>query len=260
MRFIIKLQLSHHSAKLIPINYQYPLSAAIYKILQKGDADYAKFLHTQGYGKGYKLFTFSDLRLKFKHDGDRMKLLEPMMEFTVCFHLPEAAQAFVEGLFRSEEVVLADQLSKAEFKVQSITSLKNPLQGFEDMEIVEILTKPLSMIVAGVKNEKENYNFLSPDDPRFNESLLFNWRNKIEVSYGVEEAKKALLVLEVEKYENPWRSRLVTIKPNTDAETKIKGYLNFKLKLIAEKRFLDLILNSGLGLYTAQGMGCLETV
>lgn len=50
------------SNAVIPINYQYPLSAAIYKILQKGDSEYAQFLHEEGYGKGYKFFTFSDLK------------------------------------------------------------------------------------------------------------------------------------------------------------------------------------------------------
>lgn len=33
----------------VPINYQYPLSVAIYKILQKASPDYAEFLHNRGY-------------------------------------------------------------------------------------------------------------------------------------------------------------------------------------------------------------------
>lgn len=41
---------------LLPINYQYPLSAAIYSVLKSADADYAAFLHNSGYGKGFKLF------------------------------------------------------------------------------------------------------------------------------------------------------------------------------------------------------------
>ncbi|MFQ6116059.1 MAG: CRISPR-associated endoribonuclease Cas6, partial [bacterium] len=49
----------------IPINYQYPLSAAIYKILQQASPAYAEFLHDKGYpapsGRLMKLFTFSRL-------------------------------------------------------------------------------------------------------------------------------------------------------------------------------------------------------
>ena len=45
MRFKITLQ--SISGSQIPINYQYPLSSAIYKILAKGYASYAQFLHEE---------------------------------------------------------------------------------------------------------------------------------------------------------------------------------------------------------------------
>lgn len=49
MNFLIKLHTS--SSIVIPVNYQYPLSSAIYSIISKGDATYADFLHENGYGK-----------------------------------------------------------------------------------------------------------------------------------------------------------------------------------------------------------------
>lgn len=260
MRFQIQLYNIDYNLSVLPINYQYPLSSAIYKILSKGNAEYAQFLHEKGYGKGFKFFTFSDLNTKFKREGDRMRLLNPKAEFTIAFHLPEASRTFVEGLFRSEEIVIADRKSKAIFKVQSIVSKNNPLNQKSDNEISQIVTRPLSMIISGEKNERGNYDFLSPDDSRFVQSLLNNWRNKIAASYNEREAEEAILMIEVEKYKNPWRSRLVTIKSETNSETKVQGYLNFKLKLTAERRFLDLVLNAGLGLYSAQGMGCLGVI
>jgi len=42
MRF--KLSLERRAGDQLPINYQYPLSAAIYKILARGDGEYAQFL------------------------------------------------------------------------------------------------------------------------------------------------------------------------------------------------------------------------
>lgn len=260
MHFHIQLYNYNRKYSVLPINYQYPLSAAIYKILAKGDVGYAEFLHQEGYGKGFKFFTFSDLKLKFKQDGDRMKLLNPNVELTIAFHLPEASRTFIEGLFRSEEIAIADQKSKAVFKVHSIVSLKNPLQEIEEREIVQIVTRPLSIVISGEKNEKGNYEFLNPDDLRFGNALLHNWKNKIRAAYGEKEEEESILMIEIEKYKNPWRSRLVTIKSDTDAETKIRGYLNFKLRLTAERRYLDLALNAGMGLYSAQGMGCLEVV
>ncbi len=51
------MKLAKKQGESIPINYPYPLSAAIYRIIAKGNADYADFLDGQGYGKGFKLFT-----------------------------------------------------------------------------------------------------------------------------------------------------------------------------------------------------------
>lgn len=257
MKFLIRLEAQNRAQHIIPINYHYPLSAAIYKILSKGDAEYAKFLHEEGYGKGYKFFTFSDLKLKFKRDGDRMKLLHPAVEFTVCFHLPEASRTFVQGLFKSEQIVIADKRSGVAFNVQSIIALQNPLREIEETEINKIVTKPVSMIVAGPKNEKGNYDYKMPDEPEFISSLIYGWRNKIREAYDHEAAQDAILMIEVDFYENPYRSRLAHIK---DGLTKVRGSINYRLNLTAERRFLDLILNSGIGLYAAQGMGCLEVI
>ncbi|MCC7429352.1 hypothetical protein IT568_00775, partial [bacterium] len=50
---------------LISFDYQYFLSTAIYKILQKADAEYSEMLKNDGYALGnkkMKLFTFSNLQ------------------------------------------------------------------------------------------------------------------------------------------------------------------------------------------------------
>lgn len=256
MKFLITLQKSNKDA-VIPINYQYPLSSAIYRILSKGDAEYSKFLHEVGYGKGYKFFTFSDLKMKYKRIGDRMHIIDDKVFLKVCFHLPEASRTFIEGLFKSEEIVIADKQSKAEFRVQSIVAQASPLAEFEDeKEIVQITVQPESPVVIGFKKSDGNYDFLAPDEEGYLESLIYSWREKIKAAYDEPTAQKAPLVAETEFYNNPYRSRLIHIKDGTAAHTKIKGFENFKLKLTAEKRFLELALNAGLGLYSAQGMGC----
>ncbi len=260
MRFQIKLSLENTRQNVIPINYQYPLSAAIYKILQKGDAEYAQFLHEEGYGKGYKFFTFSDLKLKFRlENGDRMRVLGEQVEFLAHFHIPEASKTFIEGLFKSENIVIADKKSKAVFNVQSIQSLPSPFDSSVlKNAIIQMFFKPVSAVLVGVKNDRDNYDYLKPDDDNYIDSLIYNWRGKIGEAYDEKTAEQAVLLAEVELFDNPYRSRLVHIKSETDAETKIRGYLNFKLKLTAEKRFLELIYNTGIGLENAQGMGCLE--
>jgi CRISPR-associated endoribonuclease Cas6 len=86
MRFKLNLQSKKQAA--LPFNYQYPLSAAIYKIIQSADAEFAAFLHNTGYGEGYKsfkLFTFSDIKTPFIKNGDRMQLQTGEAELIIAF-------------------------------------------------------------------------------------------------------------------------------------------------------------------------------
>ena len=68
MRILLNLQ-SNTKRKFIPMNYQYYISAWIYKVLKEADSEYATFLHNQGYGKNeshlYKLFFYFNTKLLF---------------------------------------------------------------------------------------------------------------------------------------------------------------------------------------------------
>ncbi|QEC45838.1 CRISPR-associated Cas6 family protein [Pseudobacter ginsenosidimutans] len=256
MRFLITLT-CQQTDLVIPINYQYPLSAVLYHIIARGDKDYASFLHQKGYGKGFKLFTFSQISCPFKIEGDRLKLLSQDLNFQVAFHLPQAMEPFVKGLFQCERIDIADKKSRTSFTVKSIESLPDPLQSVKELEIANIQVKPISPIVAGLQNEKGNYDFLSPDDARFKESLLYNWRNKIATCFDTQTASQALLMIDIILMKQPPKSRLMAIKADTREETKIRGWINFNLRVIAEKRFVKLLLNTGMGIYNSMGCGCI---
>ncbi len=248
--------------QILPINYQYPLASAIYRILQNADASYSLFLHEKGYGKGFKLFTFSDIKCPFKIDNDRLLLLSNKIEIIVCFHLPKAADTFIKGLFMSQQVDIADRKSKTRFTVEQVKSLASPLDSFQKDEDVKILLRPLSPVVCGLKNDKGHYVFLSPEDTRFEEMLFVNWEEKCKSVFEKETTKRimASAFIQTVFYKNPPRSRLITIKANTDAETKIRGFNNFEINIKGKKEAVELLLNSGVGLYNAQGMGCVEMI
>ena len=256
MKFRVKLS-SISESLVIPVNYQYPLSAALYRIIAKGDEEYGFFLHEKGYGKGFKLFSFSQLKVPFKIQGDRLQLLSNEVEFMVSFHIPEAMENFVKGLFQSETIDIADKKSKVRFKVKSVESVPNSLQTFKDREIISLQLNLLSPVVAGIPNEKGNYDFLSPDDPRFSESLIFNWRSKIAACYDKTLAETAILLVEVLRTKYPFKSRLITIKADKEEETKIRGWMNFRLKVTGERRFVELLVNAGVGVYNSMGCGCM---
>ena len=259
MRF--KISLSPTSAHpVIPINYQYPLSAAIYKVLHRADSDYAAFLHEKGYRaadslKNFKLFTFSDLSVKFKLKGDRMHLHSPP-ELVVSFHLPAAAETFVKGLFLSQQLHIADRKSKASFRVDLVNALPCPFSGLDAGEVISIRVAVASACVAGWKDSKGNYDFISPEDARFPWVVQHNWEEKLKSVHIYEEGD--VLRVTVLPFQTPPKSRLITIKAFTQSQTRIKGFTRFGMELTAKRKYLELIYNSGAGVYNALGMGCLE--
>lgn len=257
MRF--KLTLSYNRGdRILPINYQHPVSSAIYKIIAKGNGEYARFLHDEGYGKGFKLFTFSDIKCPFEIKKDRLLLKKDEASLQVCFHIPEAMESFIRGLFESEQIHIADRHSRTTFTVGSVESLPSLLTAHRDTEVMRLHLYPLSPVVVGTPNEKGHYDYLDPQEPNFIHSLLHNWREKIATCYGAATAAGALLLARVAATNKPFRSRLIWIKAGKPEETKIRGWINFELQVTAEKRFLELLLNSGAGLYNAQGMGCMD--
>jgi CRISPR-associated endoribonuclease Cas6 len=111
-----------------------------------------------------------------------------------------------------------------------------------------------------LKNENGNYTFLSPKDDRYEEMLFLNWQEKVRANYGSKEADNLINSghVEIIFLKNDPKSRLITIKANTSEETKIRGFVNFNLNIKGKKEAVELLINSGAGLYNAQGMGCVE--
>ncbi|MDR1345068.1 MAG: hypothetical protein LBJ39_06925 [Tannerellaceae bacterium] len=257
MTFRITLH-SESPRRIIPVNYQYPLSAALYGIIAKGNTRYAGFLHETGYGKGFKLFTFSRINCPFQIDGDRLLLQDNTMTLDVYFHLPEASENFVKGLFQSKEIDIADKSSKVSFTVESVVRLPDPLNSKGKHDLVTVRLKPTSQIVSGIQVQNGAYNYLSPDDPQYVTSLVYNWRGKIEACYDKATAQSAILLMKVMPARRPFKARLITIKAGTEEETKVKGWLNFELEVSAQRRHVDILLGAGAGLYNAMGCGGLE--
>ncbi|MEO6683509.1 MAG: CRISPR-associated endoribonuclease Cas6 [Ginsengibacter sp.] len=261
----MRIRLTFYAEKensTIPVNYQYPVSAAIYKILQRADQEYSQFLHKKGYGRGFKMFSFSDLNIPFKIMGDRLLLLSSKAEMIVCFHLPRAAETFIKGLFKSQQFVIADKESKTAFTIQNVEVVDDKIKGLKEEEEVKVVLKPLSPVVCGIKNEKGNYIFLSPEEDRFEEMIWLNWQEKVRSIYEKPEADYLMdnAFVRVMFFKNPPKSRLMTIKADTPEQTKIRGYNNFLLEITGKKTVAELILNAGVGVYNAQGMGCVEIV
>lgn len=269
MRFNLLLHTDHPHA-ILPVNYQYPLAAAIYKIIDSADEKYADFLHDYGYRhenslKGFKLFTFSDIRTPFHIRGDRLIMDGKNAEMQIAFHLPEAAENFIRGLFINRQLDIADHISRTSFQVQQVESM--PVWPDSDRTAIFPITihlQPLSPLVVGRKNERGHYDFLSPEIPDFTTWLLHNWKEKYHVVYPDEDTEEVFSSIKIEVITGNYspKSRLITIKAHTKEETKIRGYTHFSLGLTLLSKIgikaVELALNAGLGQYNSMGMGCIK--
>lgn len=258
MRFHLTLHTGERNA-VIPANYQYPLSSAIYKIIRRADAQYANFLHDHGYHAGdslkeFKLFTFSDLHFPFRNQGDRLIARSNEIAFEACFHIPDAAENFIRGLFLQQKIEIADVHSKAVFSIRQVEGIPVPENPGE------ILVRTASPLVCGRKNDRGHYDFLPPTDKVFTSLILLNWREKIKAVYETSSEELDHMSIIPVFYSDPPKSRLITIKAGMSGQTKIKGFTNFKMVLKGESSFIKLLLDSGAGLYNAMGMGCLEII
>ena len=265
MRIKITFKLSGRR-QVLPLNYQYPLSAWVYKVLARGDKKFSEFLHEVGYKmenqKTFKLFTFSNLQFpvntyRIIRGSDRMEIFSRKAFLMLAFQIPVAAEKFVVGLFNEQKAEIGDRISKIEMEVGTIEMLKEP-------EFTSRMTiRSLSPIVVTRKTETDKYEqYLKPGDPDYEQLFFKNLTDK-------HNAFQRQTQQETEGFDpnnlhfrcltkNP-RSQLQLIKAFTDAEVKVRGY-RYEFEIIAPPALITTGLNSGFGAMNALGFGFGEVV
>ena len=121
----IRLQLiMQRGSNTLPINYQYPVAAWIYKTIHLANPEFSEWLHQHGYSyenRKFKLFTFSPIKFEnYLIKGDRIIAQTPNCNITLSFLLPEAVKHFVSGCFKNQQFSLGDKTSRIDFEVQAI--------------------------------------------------------------------------------------------------------------------------------------------
>ena len=258
---------------LVPFNYAYRLSGFIYSVLADADAQYARFLHEQGYEysstRRFKLFTFSDLimpnaRVDVQAGG--MWVNSPYIEWVVSFYIDMAAQHFVMGLFQDQHCVIASPRHRAEFIIERVEAV--PV----DITSQTIQLRTLSPVVIAEKDERGMDQYLHPADGQFGPLLVSNLLAKycsIQTIVTASETPEdeldtasltyRLLPDPVRNAAHP-KSRLLTIKEGSREETRIKGYYNFQFELSGPSELLELAVLAGVGRYNAEGFGAVGVV
>ena len=92
---------------VLPVNYQYELSAWIYKVINQSDPEFAAWLHDKGFSdsnKQFRLFTFSNFNVRHREIvGDRLIIKADPIELIISTLPEETIQHFVTGIFHDRE-------------------------------------------------------------------------------------------------------------------------------------------------------------
>ena len=259
MRFRLSLSVADAPNCLLPVNYQYPLSAWIYKTIHEGDHEFAHFLHETGFrtgGAAYKFFTFS--RLQFPHrgfvmQGDRMKLLTDKAELEVSFLAPEAIQHFVSGLFSLQHFRIGDKQSAVNFRVEKVEAV--PLPDFKPTMIY----RTLSPVLVSYKNDDQrNAKYFEPHESEYATLFLNNLRQKAAsaISHGlIQNFAPGDGKLSFKLSDSKPKSNLLIIKADTPAETRIRGFM-YSFELTAPPLLHKIGFLGGFGEKNSLGLGC----
>jgi CRISPR-associated endoribonuclease Cas6 len=260
MRFKLILERTGRG-RFIPINYQYELSAAIYRIVDQTDSGFAAFLHDQGYranGKPFRLFTFSRLffqGFKVLTESGRIEHYGKEVTFEVSFLVDQIAEEFIRGIFMNQELYLGDKISGITYQVQRIEAIAKPV-------FVPVMHyRSMSPILIKRKRESGGEDYLSPLETGYGDILLENLISKgLALSLatstnvvGVSDHRPELrLNLKGKVFKNG-----VTIKQLTPQQTKLIGY-SYEFELTAPVELQEIGYYAGFGHLNSQGFGCVE--
>ncbi len=260
MRLRLTLQHMGPSPAILPVNYQYPVSAWIYSTLSQGDHAFARFLHQTGFSnatKTYKLFTFSFL--SFPHEGmrvegDRLLMLSQEATLEVSFAAPEVISPFMAGIFTHRQFHLGDSISRAPFRITGADAI--PIPQFD----TRAAFKTLSPIVVGKNRTGRPAQYLGPGDEDFDTIFFDNLTRKYAAAIQTgllpvsAMAGQSHVGMTLTPIDTP-RRKLIKIKAGKPGETHLAAW-SFRFRITAPLPLLRLGYLAGFGSNNSLGFGC----
>ncbi len=261
MKFRINL-LRSSKDKYLSLNYQYELSAAIYKIIDRESAAFASFLHNEGYmafGQQFRLFTFSRIDFNGFVTHASRGLLEhygQMASFDISFLIDNAAETFIKGLFRDQQIFLGDKVHGIHYDVASIEAVAPPV--FQE----KMQYRCLSPILVKRKREDGGEDYLEPNDAGYETILLKNLLSKtLAMSHATADYSMASIseISFSQQVLSKVYKKGVKMKQHTASETHVIGYM-YEFELTAPAELQEIGYYAGFGHLGSQGFGCVGVI
>lgn len=245
----------------IPINYQYPLASAIYRILSSVETAYATFLHQQGYsderGKRMKLFCFSRIMSERKPvvEGRVLRWFgRPRLWFHIGSPMEETfVRNTLVGMLSGQGIDIGSSDAAAGFVIEEVTTIDPPKWTNQVRGIA------LAPITTSVQEDgRRTATYLHPLDARFAEGVRANILAKHALLSGSRDDELDFHIVPDAAYiqERGDRaiSKLVTIKQGRESETRVKGFV-FPFILSGNPILLHTAWECGLGEKNSIGFG-----
>ncbi len=176
----LRVCLDNQAGTRLPMDYQEWLTAAVYGLLADSDADFARFLHDDGYqdedGRRFKLFTFSWLRgARRVVDGDALRFAPGPLEWLVA----SPVEPFLTNLATGLLAAGALRVGPATIPITQIETLPAP-------PLAETAAFTcLSPIVAALPLPDGRTRYLRPcDGDAFSAAVANNLRRKHRLLHG----------------------------------------------------------------------------
>ena len=256
MRFKLTLTVDRRAfGNFLPLNYQYELSAFVYRTIERANAAYSEWLHENGFkldAKQFRLFCFSNFQIPiYKIQDHRLRIDSDTITWFISFLPEQSTEEFIKGVFAEQLFSIGDKLSKVQFRVANIELLPEP--DFSKPNQFNTLSP---VCITRHIPEQNRIAYESPDSNYAREALLCNLKNKYKAFYGKEfegDEQFDFKLLYTPK------SKLIMIKANTPEQTQVKGF-TFRFTLKAHPGLMHVMYQCGLREKNSTGFGMVDFI
>ena len=224
----------------IPVNYNYYVQSAIFKILADENSDYAEYLHNiaDGSKTRYKFFTFGSLIGK-SHFYNKTLYYEGGIKLEIRSVSNEFLQVLANSILNGNKLCIG----------KHCLSIKDvDIRGYTVPDTL-LKIRTLTPIVAKKQTEDNHTEYYSPQDVRFIKRIRETFENKYNVFVGqVQHSSIDILPLNfgkkvVTKYKDTW----ITAYHGT-------------FEICGSTECLQFLYDVGLGVKTSQGFGMFDVI
>jgi len=254
MRFKISLIVHpEESGSILPVSYQYELTACMHRLLSEDKSRYNRWLAANNLtiedNRRVKLYSLSNLYVpRIFVEGDRLHINVPRVQVWISFNHDNGTEELLRASLTNRKILLGDKKSRVGMQVGDITVV-SPVEYVETMEY-----QSMSPIVVAGMRPNGSVEFLDPEKEVFTafmfEGLIERWQHLNHKPWtGSREFKIEMIT--------PPRRKGIYIHHFSPQEQKVIGYL-MKFRITMDPELQRLAYTLGIGDRIEQGFGYLE--